>query len=197
MAALTPRVWADQSRMCQASPRQCSHALCSGAESRDEEHQGDRNRRLRFQLDAADQGAQIGQDLLVELGPESVVSRRASSFYCAGPSKNWLETKNMMESESVLVRTEIGDSGIPWALLARQRDRELEFAGPAILRHPSRARAQWAEKFAAMSVEKPPLRGLRRANRAQWFKPEIRVRAQHLKAKGTLRHATVKALIEH
>jgi hypothetical protein len=48
-----------------------------------------------------------------------------------------------------------------------------------------------------MSIENPALKGLRRANRAQWLKPEIRVRAQHLKAKGTLRHATVKALLDN
>jgi hypothetical protein len=35
-----------------------------------------------------------------------------------------------------------------------------------------------------------------RPNKAEWFKPEIRVSAQHLKAKGTLRHATVKALLD-
>ena len=80
-------------------------------------------------------------------------------------------------------------------MLARDCGGELEFAGPAILRLPAHARAEWVEKFVAMSIETPPLKGLRRANKAQWLKPEIRVRAQHLKAKGPLRHATVKALI--
>jgi hypothetical protein len=46
-----------------------------------------------------------------------------------------------------------------------------------------------------MSIEKPVLKGLRRANKVQWLKPEIRVRAQHLKAKGMLRHASVKTLL--
>jgi hypothetical protein len=46
-----------------------------------------------------------------------------------------------------------------------------------------------------MSIEKPALKSLRRANKAQWLKPEIRVTAQHLKANGTLRHATVNALL--
>ena len=101
----------------------------------------------------------------------------------------------MVEGEFVLLGTEIDDSGIPWALLAREQDGELEFAGPAILRAPSNARAEWADKFAAMSIEQPVLKGLRRTNNARWLKPEIRVRAQHLKAKGTLRHATVKALL--
>jgi hypothetical protein len=80
--------------------------------------------------------------------------------------------------------------------LAREQDGELEFAGPAIFRTPSHARTEWADKLAAMSIEKPALKGLQRANKAQWLKPQIRVRAQHLKAKGTLRHATVKTLIE-
>jgi hypothetical protein len=63
------------------------------------------------------------------------------------------------------------------------------------MRTPSNARAEWADKFAAMSIQKLALKGLRRANKAHWLKPEIRVRAQFLKAKGTLRHATVKALM--
>jgi hypothetical protein len=101
----------------------------------------------------------------------------------------------MVEGEFVLLGTEVDDSGIPWALLAREQGGELEFAGPAILRTPSNARAEWIEKFAKMSIDRPALKGLRRANKAKWLKPEIRVRAQHLKAKGTLRHATVKALL--
>jgi hypothetical protein len=36
----------------------------------------------------------------------------------------------------------------------------------------------------------------RRGNKARWLTPEIRVKAQHLKAKGMLRHAMMKALIE-
>jgi len=131
-----------------------------------------------------------------ELGLEGIVSKRAKSLYCGGPSKNWLKTKNMVESEFVLLGTEIDDSGIPWALLAREQDGQLEFAGPAIMRTPSQARAEWANKFAAMSIEKPALKGLRRANKAHWVQPVIRVRAQHLRAKGTLRHATVKCLLD-
>jgi bifunctional non-homologous end joining protein LigD len=130
-----------------------------------------------------------------QLGLEGIVSKQAASLYRGGPSKNWLKTKNMNEGEFVVLGTEVDDSGIPWVLLAREIDGELEFAGPAILRPPSHARAEWADKFAAMSIERPALNGLRRGNKAQWLKPELRVRAQHLKAKGTLRHATVKVLL--
>jgi hypothetical protein len=95
----------------------------------------------------------------------------------------------MVESVFVLLGTEVDPTGIPWALLARDRGGKLEFAGPAILRPPSGARSEWAEKLAALSIDKPALEGMR-SGKAQWLKPEIRVRARHLKAKGTLRHAT-------
>ena len=131
-----------------------------------------------------------------ELGLEGIVSKRVRSLYRGGPSRSWLKTKNMVEGEFILLGTEVDDSGIPWALLAREQDGELEFAGPAILRPPSHARAEWADKFAAMSIDKPALKSLRRVSKARWLKPEIRVRAQYLKAKGTLRHATVKALLD-
>ncbi len=36
--------------------------------------------------------------------------------------------------------------------------------------------------------------GLAQSEQGAWLKPEIRVRAQHLKAKGTLRRATVRVL---
>jgi hypothetical protein len=38
-------------------------------------------------------------------------------------------------------------------------------------------------------------KGLSKTNKVQRLKPVIRVRAQHLKAKRTLRHTTVKALL--
>jgi len=99
-----------------------------------------------------------------------------------------------VEDEFILLGTEVDDNGIPWALLAREQDGELEFAGPAVLRTPSHASAEWANRFAALSIERPALTGLRRG-KAHWLKPEIRVKAQHLKSKGLLRHATLKALL--
>jgi hypothetical protein len=48
------------------------------------------------------------------------------------------------------------------------------------------------QKFAAMSIEGPAIKGLRRG-KAQWLRPELRVRVQHLKARGCC-DATVKHL---
>ena len=67
-----------------------------------------------------------------ELGLEGIVSKRAASRYRSGPSRSWLKTKNMVESEFVLLGTDRDSDGVPWALLASDRDGRLEFAGPAI-----------------------------------------------------------------
>jgi bifunctional non-homologous end joining protein LigD len=129
-----------------------------------------------------------------ELGLEGIVSKRMASRYCGGPSRSWLKCKNMVESEFVLLGTDRDANGIPWALLASDREGALEFAGPAILNPPQRERGKWGELMAALAVAKPPLRGLRQGS-AQWLRPELRVRVKHLKAKGVLRHATVRQLI--
>jgi bifunctional non-homologous end joining protein LigD len=129
-----------------------------------------------------------------ELGLEGIVSKRAASRYRSGPSRSWLKTKNMVESEFILLGTERDSDGVPWALLATDRDGHLAFAGPAILNPPQALRAAWRERMAALEVTKPPLRGLRQGT-AQWLKPELRVLVRHLKAKGVLRHASVKQFI--
>ena len=42
----------------------------------------------------------------------------------------------MVESEFILLGTARDSDGVPWALLATDRDGRLEFAGPAILNPP-------------------------------------------------------------
>jgi bifunctional non-homologous end joining protein LigD len=54
----------------------------------------------------------------VNLGLEGIVSKRATSLYRGGPSRNWLKIKNLVESEFVLLGTEVADSSVRWALLA-------------------------------------------------------------------------------
>jgi hypothetical protein len=64
----------------------------------------------------------------------------------------------------------------------------------AVLNPPQQERDKWAQRMAALVMARPPLKGLRQGS-AQWLRPELRVRVKHLKAKGVLRHATVKQLI--
>src|SRR4029434_7009218 len=70
-----------------------------------------------------------------ELGLEGIVSKRVGSRYRSGPSRSWLKTKNMVESEFILLGTERDSDGVPWALLASDRDGELKLDGPGILEH--------------------------------------------------------------
>ena len=125
---------------------------------------------------------------------EGVVSKRIASRYRSGLSRSWLKTKNMVESEFVLLGIARDSDGVPWALLASDRDGELKFAGSAILRPPQAQREIWRQQMAALAVAKPPLKGLRQGS-AQWLRPELRVRVRHLNTKGVLRHATVRQLI--
>ena len=131
---------------------------------------------------------------MADLGLEGIVSKWAASRYRSGPSRSWLKIKNMVESEFVLLGTERDADGVPWALLAWDPDGRLEFDGPTILNPPQALRAAWKEQMAALAVATPTVEGLRQGS-AQWLRPELRVRVKHLKAKGVLRHATVKQLI--
>lgn len=74
----------------------------------------------------------------VELGLEGIVSKRIASRYCSGRTRSWVKTKNMVENEFVLVGTDRDANGIPWALLASDRNGELQFVGRG---HPEPAAA--------------------------------------------------------
>jgi bifunctional non-homologous end joining protein LigD len=66
-----------------------------------------------------------------ELGLEGIVSKRAASRYRSRASRSWLKTKNMAESEFILLGTDRDTDGVPWALLWQQ-------IGMAISRLPAR-----------------------------------------------------------
>jgi bifunctional non-homologous end joining protein LigD len=106
-----------------------------------------------------------------ELGLEGIISKRAGSRYRSGPSRSWLKIKNMVESEFVLLGTDRDEKGIPWALLASDRDGRLEFAGAAIFKPPQALRAAWRERMAPLAVA-TPLGGFRQGS-AQWLRPEL------------------------
>lgn len=70
------------------------------------------------------------------LGLEGIVSKRALSPYKSGPSEFWLKTKNVVESELILLGTDYDNEGKPIAYLGRskaRRSNDLRFAGTAYL----------------------------------------------------------------
>jgi bifunctional non-homologous end joining protein LigD len=67
------------------------------------------------------------------MGLEGIVSKRALSPYKSGPSKFWLETKNVVESELILLGTDYDNEGKPIAYLGKEAGGQLHFAGTAFL----------------------------------------------------------------
>jgi ATP-dependent DNA ligase len=124
------------------------------------------------------------------LGLEGIVSKRALSAYKSGPSKYWLKTKNVVESELILLGTDLDNEGKPIAYLAKEIAGELKFAGTAFLTLSGHAR----EELRARISRLPSVKALAKVHKVwqpEWVKPEIVVRVRHLAGGDTLRHATV------
>src|SRR5438270_13486867 len=67
-----------------------------------------------------------------QLGLEGIVSKRLGSHYRSGRVDTWRKIKCWTESALVLIGTEIDKrSGTPMALLARQGEEGLSYAGGA------------------------------------------------------------------
>jgi bifunctional non-homologous end joining protein LigD len=129
------------------------------------------------------------------LGLEGIVSKRTLSAYRSGPSKFWLKTKNVVESELILLGTDYDNEGKPIAYLGKEHAGELKFAGTAFLTLSSAIRAELQQRIEKLVTEKPPVQQ-RVWRQPQWLKPELRVRVRHLAGGDTLRHATVQRMVE-
>jgi ATP-dependent DNA ligase len=76
------------------------------------------------------------------MGLEGIVSKRVLSPYKSGPSKFWLKTKNVVESELILLGTDYDNEGKPIAYLGREAEGQLQFAGTAFLTLSGRTRTE-------------------------------------------------------
>jgi bifunctional non-homologous end joining protein LigD len=129
------------------------------------------------------------------IGLEGIVSKRALSPYKSGPSKFWLKTKNVVESELILLGSDYDNEGKPIAYLGREEGGGLRFAGTAFLTLTGEARDRLQDRMARLPTAKAPIR-LPRTRTPEWVKPELVVRVRHLAGGDTLRHAIVSGLTE-
>jgi DNA ligase D-like protein (predicted ligase) len=129
-----------------------------------------------------------------QIGLEGIVSKRALSAYKSGPSKFWLKTKNVVESELILLGTDYDNEGKPIAYLGREAGGELKFAGTAFLTLTGGAREELQDRIAPLPSVSAPA-NVPKVRQPQWLKPELRVRVKHLQGGDTLRHATVKSIV--
>jgi len=124
------------------------------------------------------------------------LSNRAASFYKSGRSSAWLKTKCMTESEFIVVGMEASPGGAPFALLAREKEDGLVYAGSAFVTLGAADRDRFWTTTEALRIPKAVVAELRKGKRkASFVRPELRVRARHLKGGGMLRHASLTALI--
>ena len=129
------------------------------------------------------------------LGLEGIVSKRALSPYKRGPSKFWLKTKNVVESELILLGTDYDNEGKPIAYPGRDADGQLQFAGTAFLTLSGEPRTELQNRIERLSTSTAPI-ALPKIRKPQWVKPNMLVRVRHLQGGDTLRHASVQGLVK-
>ena len=129
------------------------------------------------------------------MGLEGIVSKRATSRYKSGRSTAWLKTKCMVEGEFVVVGMEPNPGGAPFALLAREEEGGLVYAGSAFVTLPQQERDRFWTTAEALKVKRPAVKLETVGRKASYVKPELRVRAKHMRAEGMLRHASLTALL--
>jgi bifunctional non-homologous end joining protein LigD len=129
-----------------------------------------------------------------QLGLEGIVSKRLGSYYRSGRVDTWRKVKCWTESSLVLIGTEIDKrSGAPVALLARQDDEGLRYAGGAFFALKGAHKDALRERVARLRTDRSPVPALRKRG-AQWIRPELVVSVRHLRGTGGLRHATVHSV---
>lgn len=125
------------------------------------------------------------------MGLEGIVSKKASSKYRSGYQPSWLKTKCTMEADYTVIGA-ARDPGKPsFALLAREVDGALSYAGSAFITLRDRDRDSFWRRVDELGCDAPAVPMLK--HEATWCRPGLRVRARHLKGSDKLRHA---ALVE-
>lgn len=129
-----------------------------------------------------------------DMGLEGIVSKRLGSRYASGPTQDWLKTKAMVESEFVVVGVEPNLGGPPFALLARQTEAGLVYAGSAFVTLPQAERDRFWQAAEKLKVTEPGIRDIRRA-KVSFVKPALKLRAKHLRGGDMIRHASLSKLL--
>lgn len=151
----------------------------------------DPSNRIRFSDHVQGDGAAFFE-AAERMGLEGIVSKRVKSRYSSGPTRSWLKIKCFCEDEFLVIGTSRGDRA-PVALLARQTDAGLEYAGAAMVTLPSPEREifwRWNEELKTATPALP----MEPRKETSWLRPEMTVRVRHLQGEEMLRHATVKEI---
>ena len=123
---------------------------------------------------------------------EGIVSKLITSRYISGRSKAWRKTKAFVEGEFVVIGHK-RDKDRPVALLARETEAGLKYAGSAWVTLSREDGERFWRSVQRLETNEPA--AAVKLQRAFWIRPELLVRAKHLRCSGELRHATLRALM--
>ena len=125
------------------------------------------------------------------MGLEGIVSKKVTSQYRSGRAKSWLKIKTFAEDEFILLGVERQEKGPTIALLAREVEGELQYAGGAAVTLNEADRERFWTAVEELETSGPALPIDRKA---QWVEPKLRVGARYLKNEEKLRHSTLTGL---
>ncbi|RZI61368.1 MAG: ATP-dependent DNA ligase [Zymomonas sp.] len=145
---------------------------------------------IQFSADVPDGAALF--TVIDDMGMEGIISKKRSSRYVSGRSTNWLKVKCFVEEELVVIGTERGD-GPAVALLAREVDGQLSYAGGAMITLGGRDRDLFWQATVELSEHEPAIPVANRKS-ASWLRPELRVWVRTLRGEEKLRHATLLSI---
>jgi bifunctional non-homologous end joining protein LigD len=116
--------------------------------------------------------------------------------YRSGRSNTWLKTKCFTESTFVVVGTDRDrKTGALRALLAQNGSAGLNYAGAAFIALNGNERTEFLAEVERLTTSWGAFKSSRLAD-AKWCHPKLVVRVKHLAGSKTLRHATVRALVQ-
>jgi len=133
-------------------------------------------------------------EMACQMGLEGIVSKRRDSKYRSGKSLSWLKTKCLVENTYVVIGAEHEPGKPAFALLASEDGPALNYVGSAFVTLGGADRDRFWDAVERHAAANPPL-NLVGHKKARWVRPEIRVRVEHLKEPGKLRHAKIRELV--
>jgi ATP-dependent DNA ligase len=148
--------------------------------------------RVQFSKHVVGSGAAFFQQTCaMEL--EGIVSKRVTSRYSSGRTRAWLKTKAFVEDEFVVIGCDRNEGGPPFALLASEVAGDLRYVGSAFVTLNKPQRDLFWRTVDQLRIGKPAVPVT--SGTASWVRPQMRVRAKHLRCSGKLRHATLVEVI--
>jgi bifunctional non-homologous end joining protein LigD len=131
-----------------------------------------------------------------ERGLEGIVSKLALAPYRSGRTMTWLKTKCFTESTFVVVGTDRDSkTGALRALLAHAGRGGLNYAGAASIALGDEGRREFIAEVERLTTSWAAFKSSRQTD-VKWCQPKLTVRVKHLAGSKTLRHATVKSLVQ-